>query len=216
MRLPGVGLMVVLRMTPKIRLSSLSCHMPSFFPRCAHDCCFGTAASTLRHTLENWCNLHRTEDIALSGYIGCFADPEIRVPGPAIRALPITLANDDPGMTVEKCRELAFANGLPYFGVQFGSSCFGGSDLQAAMKSNSDKCQMPCSGNRAQVCGGYWANSLYRTGVYVHVCGEILEKTHVLGTKQSIWLTKLFPRLPHAPCRNYHKRQQEQRNEELD
>jgi hypothetical protein len=182
MQVPGVGLMIVLRMTPKIGLSSLSCHMPSFFPRCAHDCCFGTAASTLRHTLEIWCNLHRTEDIASSSYIGCFADQ-------AVRALPTTLAIDDPGMTVEKCRGLAIAKSLPYFGVQNGNSCLGGSNLQDAMKSKSDKCQMRCSGNSAQVCGGSWANSLYRSGVYV--CGEKLVKTHVLGTKQSIWLTTL-------------------------
>jgi hypothetical protein len=107
------------------------------------------------HTLEIWCNLHRT---TLPGYIGCFADQ-------AVRALPTTLAMNDPGMTVEKCRGLAALKGLPYCGVQFGSSCFGGYDLQAATKSNSDKCQTPCSGNKVQVCGGYWANSLHETGV---------------------------------------------------
>ena len=54
---------------------------------------------------------------------------------------------------------------MPYFGVQFGGFCFGGSNLTAAldMYGPMTDCTMQCSGDDTQYCGGSWEQNLYFT-----------------------------------------------------
>jgi hypothetical protein len=67
-------------------------------------------------------------------------------------------------MTIEKCRGLAAMARLPYFGMQNGMDCLAGSDLALATARGAGNCDIPCSGDSNQTCGGFVANSLYRTG----------------------------------------------------
>jgi hypothetical protein len=88
-----------------------------------------------------------------SSYIGCFSDS-------STRALPITLATS--GATVESCIALAAAQNLAYAGVQYGGQCFGGNSTGYDQESDSS-CNMSCSANSNEICGGTWLNSIYST-----------------------------------------------------
>lgn len=44
-----------------------------------------------------------------------------------------------------------------YFGVQFGRDCFCGNDIKTSFNRVSDEeCNIFCSGNTDELCGGFW------------------------------------------------------------
>ena len=61
-------------------------------------------------------------------------------------------------MTVEKCKNLCL--GFTYAGVQFSGECFCGNTAPTITAQN---CNMECSGNDKQICGGVWAMNVYYT-----------------------------------------------------
>ena len=63
------------------------------------------------------------------------------------------------GMTVEHCVSLCREHGFAYAGTQFATQCFCGNSYG---RSGTARCDMLCAGNRSEVCGGVWANSVYR------------------------------------------------------
>ena len=68
----------------------------------------------------------------------------------------------DPDMTVDTCRRWAQQNGFSVFALQFGGFCFGGNNIDSAMRLGaSTGCNMSCTGASSSICGGYHANSLY-------------------------------------------------------
>jgi len=90
---------------------------------------------------------------AAPGYQGCYVDG-------ADRALPIRLI--DSGATVESCVAAAEARGLPYAGLQWYGTCFGGYAVGYGKAPESD-CSTPCAARPSQTCGGAWRNSVYAT-----------------------------------------------------
>jgi WSC domain len=86
-------------------------------------------------------------------YIGCFTDNSNRV-------LPAWLINS--GATVESCIAAAKASGYAYAGVEYSGQCFSGNILTSGPATN---CNMPCSSNPSEICGGNWAMSVYWTGL---------------------------------------------------
>lgn len=91
-------------------------------------------------------------------YVGCYGDE-----GDLKRRLPYQLAVDSMFNSVESCAALAMAAGYPVFGVQAGSYCFGGMDESYAVSAGrSSNCNTQCTANDQQICGGAWANSVYR------------------------------------------------------
>jgi hypothetical protein len=64
------------------------------------------------------------------------------------------------GATVESCINAARAQGLAYAGVQYGGQCFAGNTLGYAKVAETD-CNMRCSANAGETCGGAWRNSIY-------------------------------------------------------
>jgi len=64
-------------------------------------------------------------------------------------------------MTVEKCVTSCASKGFKYAGTQYGSQCFCGMTYGKYGKSNA--CSMPSAGNPDEICGGFWANSVYST-----------------------------------------------------
>jgi len=85
--------------------------------------------------------------------IGCFNDR-------GDRDLPTELSMNDGNMSPERCTALAAAKGFKYFGTQYSRECFGSNS--AVMKYGpSNNCNMPCSGDRSQTCGGTWALEIY-------------------------------------------------------
>ena len=86
-------------------------------------------------------------------YLGCFKDQ-------SVRDIDGLRTDDTVGMTVNKCASTCRAGGFPYFGVQAGKACFCGIDYNSYGTANN--CNMACSGDSSQICGGSWANSVYR------------------------------------------------------
>ena len=62
-------------------------------------------------------------------------------------------------MTVEKCVTSCASKGFKFAGAQYGSQCFCG--MTYGKYGTSNACSMPCAGNPDEICGGFWANSVY-------------------------------------------------------
>ena len=90
-----------------------------------------------------------------TGYVGCYTDS-------ATRALPTQLASS--GATVESCVAAAQAKGLAYAGVQYGGQCWAGNTPGYTLVSDAE-CNMKCTADAAEICGGSWRASIYSTGV---------------------------------------------------
>lgn len=121
------------------------------------------SADQLQVTLANW-----TANAWLDGkrkepakeqeprYVGCFKDsndPFAMGNPPAYRS-----PENTPKLCIQTCKERKFK----YAGVQFGESCLCGDTPGAEGASN---CDMDCTGDKSQKCGGRYANSVYETGL---------------------------------------------------
>ena len=85
-------------------------------------------------------------------YIGCFTDRQERdMNGYTFQSGSMTTAQ-----CVATCRDRGFA----YAGTQFSTHCF--CDNSYGRYGAASNCNMNCSGNRSEKCGGSWANSVYR------------------------------------------------------
>ncbi len=88
-------------------------------------------------------------------YVGCYADG-------MIRELPDQLFGGA-FTTVESCAAGCAYHGYFYAGPENGNQCFCGNSYGAQAPARG--CTAPCTGNSAEVCGGSYANSVYRTWV---------------------------------------------------
>lgn len=122
-------------------------------PGPSKDCNVGCAGTDLQTCGGVYVNsLYAT---GVGGYVGCYGDNPTRA-----MALLSTTSN----LTLEYCRDLAVKAGKQYFGVQYSTACFGTNDLAAATSYGVKQgCNMVCSGDAMQVCGGAWANSIFDT-----------------------------------------------------
>lgn len=87
-------------------------------------------------------------------YLGCYGDA-------ASRDLPTLLSLNpvDPATCELACAEAGFL----YAGLQYASQCFCGNGY--GKYGTSTNCNMACTGNSAQICGGGYANSVYAATV---------------------------------------------------
>jgi hypothetical protein len=90
-------------------------------------------------------------------YLGCFKDQGDPT-GTKGRDLSGFVVNE-PRMTTDKCTSLCREKGFLYAGTQYSSWCFCGNEYGKSGKAGN--CDMKCSGNSNQTCGGAWANSIY-------------------------------------------------------
>ena len=93
-----------------------------------------------------------------TGLIGCFKDPNS--PYDLDGHLERSSSN-----TPQRCVEICSAKGFAYAGVQYGQSCLCGNSY--GKFGPADNCNMKCTGDSSQICGGYNSNSVYGTGVSV-------------------------------------------------
>lgn len=95
-------------------------------------------------------------------HLGCFADDDTR--DPDARRLTELLEDGFWGpMSVERCAGLAMRAGLPLFAVQYYYQCWGSDDLERAMSLGpSQACNMACTDDPEQACGGDFAFNLYQ------------------------------------------------------
>ncbi len=107
-------------------------------------------------------------------HLGCFADNRsahnFGTPGRALADYCTTSALSyvsqgncaaSAPMTVELCIATCRGRGLAFAGVQYTDWCF--CSNAAPNTEASGRCTMACRGNSSQICGGYWANNVYRT-----------------------------------------------------
>jgi hypothetical protein len=88
-------------------------------------------------------------------YIGCFNDPNN--PFDLDGHLERSQSN-----TPQRCVEICKQKGFTYAGVQYSESCLCGNSYGRFGTSNN--CNMRCTGDQSQICGGINANSVYTTG----------------------------------------------------
>jgi hypothetical protein len=88
-------------------------------------------------------------------YLGCFKDPNnpFDLDGRVERS-----AQNTPQHCIQSCA----AQGFRYAGVQYGQSCLCGNSYGRFGQANN--CNMRCTGDGNQICGGVNANSVYSTG----------------------------------------------------
>ena len=79
---------------------------------------------------------------------GCYVDNE-----GGRRVLPHK-AHYSPKNTIEICKKLCFEKGYQYAGVEYSKECFCGNDLPAKIAPKQSDCNMDCSGDKTQKCGG--------------------------------------------------------------
>jgi len=105
-----------------------------------------------------WANsvysIAQPERVPESEEIGCYKDTGI----PDLAGLRI----DTFDLSVDLCASVCGRLQYDFFGVQFSSICFCGDSYDSFGEANN--CDMKCAGNSKEICGGFWANSVYRIG----------------------------------------------------
>lgn len=100
--------------------------------------------------------------VAGPSYLGCYTDGTV-VSGSTIRGLPTALSYTGT-LTKLSCASAANAAGLAFFGMQNGNLCFGGNNLVVAQAQGvSSNCNVACTGDSSQICGGAGANAVWST-----------------------------------------------------
>lgn len=67
-------------------------------------------------------------------------------------------------MTILQCTQMCTQKGFHYAALQYSSHCFCGNNSGYAKYGKATNCNMACSGNKQEKCGGGWANQVYKTG----------------------------------------------------
>ncbi|XP_050537386.1 uncharacterized protein LOC126903300 isoform X2 [Daktulosphaira vitifoliae] len=104
-------------------------------------------------------------------YLGCFAenanDEENR-----LLKNPIGPNNHN---TPQKCSEICFKKGYVYAGVTYGLECWCGNQRpsKTSVVENSN-CDVRCSGDKNQFCGGGWKIGIYATGLTEYVANNYI------------------------------------------
>jgi hypothetical protein len=100
-----------------------------------------------------------TPTVAGGLYVGCVSEVSGRV---------LTAdSNSVSTQSLELCAQRAADKNYRYFGLEYSSECYLGDSLSpASIPLPQSKCNMPCSGNKQQICGGSSAISLFNNTMY--------------------------------------------------
>lgn len=81
--------------------------------------------------------------------LGCYA------PYPNHPILELNLnANGDASLTIPKCKNSCYRRAFKFAGVQGGNQCWCSSYVTGEGAKNETDCNIPCTGNKADMCGG--------------------------------------------------------------
>ncbi|KAL5334222.1 hypothetical protein BJX70DRAFT_378887 [Aspergillus crustosus] len=80
----------------------------------------------------------------------------------------ILVGDDDSSseMTPNQCVKLAQNGGWRYAGVEYSSQCFVGNTIHTTDRDSTDGCDMPCSGDKEQLCGGEDHIQIYKDSTW--------------------------------------------------
>ncbi|CAN9341766.1 unnamed protein product [Alternaria sp. RS040] len=62
--------------------------------------------------------------------------------------------NGDTSLSVPKCKNSCYRRAYPFAGVQEGNQCWCSSNVAGEWTKNQTDCNIPCTGNKAEFCGG--------------------------------------------------------------
>ncbi|MCP4342385.1 MAG: hypothetical protein GY799_26790 [Desulfobulbaceae bacterium] len=116
----------------------------------AKEICGGPWANSV-YDLEDASGLIAKKISAKKDSLGCFLDKQTR------DIDSYTFSRQD--MTTSLCVDTCSSKGFRYAATQYSSHCFCGDSYGSYGKA--DNCDMTCSGNAKEICGGPWANSVY-------------------------------------------------------
>ncbi|CAN0380528.1 unnamed protein product, partial [Ectocarpus sp. 12 AP-2014] len=86
-----------------------------------------------------------------SSYLGCFSDlPDARI---------FTFGASTAAMTADAC--LMLCADSAYYGTQYSEECWCGAKGADYDANGEGVCDMPCGGDADEICGGFWAMSVY-------------------------------------------------------
>lgn len=92
--------------------------------------------------------------------IGCYKDEK------DFRLLSGYFTNFKSTNSPKKCITMCLQSGFPFAGVQYGTECFCGANAPSPdLKIPDEKCDMKCSGDPEEFCGGYFTMNVYSTGI---------------------------------------------------
>ncbi|XP_061186929.1 uncharacterized protein LOC133195065 [Saccostrea echinata] len=91
-------------------------------------------------------------------YLGCFQDQPKRT-----LAGKFTMTTS---MTIETCKNICTKENNQFYGVQYSHQCFCGDSLTTNIPRSEKECNMKCSGNKQQICGGIYRMNIYRNPNY--------------------------------------------------
>jgi len=99
-------------------------------------------------------------------YIGCYKEKGYKAKVvPSMKNRVLNGYTFGGNMTVSKCTKVCSGKSFKYAAVQYANHCFCGNLYgKYGIASN---CNMSCSGNKNETCGGAWANSVYELSTKV-------------------------------------------------
>jgi len=118
---------------------------------------------------KNW-------DCKVTQWLGCYNDKP--------RIMPTAVSGGDAQMSYSYCGSLCKDAGFSpnaYSGVEYANECWCTENLpSSAVVVNETECNMPCAGNKSEMCGG-----VYKMGVFKSICtpvkgGAILQVTEAV------------------------------------
>ncbi|XP_034324268.2 uncharacterized protein [Magallana gigas] len=113
--------------------------------------------------------------VQTSGLVGCYIDQRDRVlTGGKTKSS---------SMTLSKCRSRCEREKKKFYGLEVGTECFCGNYLKTSSKRSTSECLTPCTGNKAEGCGGNWRVVIYRNNNY----RTNLVKTDFVGCYRDQW-----------------------------
>lgn len=93
------------------------------------------------------------QTVGVYNFSGCYLDSSNRV-----LTQRITSGDGSTESCAASCRQL----GLAYFGIEYGGQCYGGTTLTSSVL-KPELCNMPCTSNAKELCGGSWGLQVYHT-----------------------------------------------------
>lgn len=117
-----------------------------FSPRLQLHHCLQASSHSDNFLVLTWCS---TE------YVGCYKDSDPRDLPQRLHDREVTVSS-----CVKNCKDLFYR----YAGIQFSYLCFCGNKRGRYGQLPEWKCSSECASKKDEHCGGYWSNSIYKTG----------------------------------------------------
>jgi hypothetical protein len=105
-------------------------------------------------------------------YAGCFTDTVTP------RTLPQWSNFNGPNVSNDACMSFCDSRGFPVAGTEYAGQCFCGAEISSPQLSE-DQCNMACTGDASQTCGGPGALTVYTKGA--GSAGSWKNKRHMHG-----------------------------------